>query len=157
MAFGYKSRLLSAAALCLISLSSPASAQEGGIPYHELDWMRAVLGNLQGSHVDPYSAHYTLPLGFTRTIQTWKIWGVDTTGYFTCGLVNSKNRMGGYVGDTAFIGVVHPDGAVDVTMDDPAMSGKQYGGNLLAKICTEKWQQGQLPPIDPSVRQALSG
>lgn len=156
MAAGYKSRLISLAAFCMVSASAPATAQQS-IPYHELDWMRAVLANLQASLVDPYSAHYTLSLGFTRTIQTWKIWGVDTTGYFTCGLVNSKNRMGGYVGDTVFIGVIHPNGSVEVTMDDPSTSAQRYGGNLLANICTEKWRQGQLPPIDPAVRQVLHG
>lgn len=126
-------------------------------PDQQMSLMRQVLASLQGSLVDPYSAHYLLPFGFTPTVQTWKIWGVDTTGYFTCGVVNSRNRMGGYAGNTVFIGVVHPDGSVETTMDDPTTSGQRYGGNLLERTCEEKRQQGQLPPINQTVQRALQG
>lgn len=119
--------------------------------------MRLVLANLQASLVDPYSAHINLPFGFTPTLSTWKIWGVDTTGYFTCGVVNARNRMGGYVGNTVFVGIVYADGSVETTMDNPSTAGQRYGGLLLQKTCDQKQRQGQLPPINPAVRQALFG
>lgn len=122
----------------------------------DLRWTRAVVSDLQGSLVDPYSAHLSLPFGFTPVLSKWKISGVDTTAYFTCGVVNLRNRMGGYVGNTVFIGIVYPNGTVETTMDDPTTAGQRYGGLLLSRICERKRQEGRLPAIDPAVKPALS-
>ena len=36
-------------------------------------------------------------------------------GYWTCGTVNAKNRMGGFTGRTYFVAIVGSDGAVKYT------------------------------------------
>ena len=144
----------------LIALAaSPSSAQvgsENAAADQELRWMRAVIQQLNASLIDPASAKVELPFGFTPTMMTWRIWGVETTGYFTCGMVNSKNRMGGYVGNTAFLAHISPQGQVTVTMDDPSTAGQRYGGLLILRICNEKRQQGSLPTIRSTTLAALS-
>lgn len=48
---------------------------------------------------DPYSAVYTFDFGPARASHT----GLGTTiGWFVCGTLNAKNRMGGYVGAKPF-------------------------------------------------------
>lgn len=60
---------------------------------------------------DPSSAQIEWPYGFT--MGTWKPFlKKRVTGYLTCGRVNAKNRMGGYVGSTAFVVVVEHSGSV---------------------------------------------
>ncbi|WBY16611.1 SHOCT domain-containing protein [Erythrobacteraceae bacterium WH01K] len=55
--------------------------------------------------IDPSSAIIEMPYGFV--FGEWKSWIAGThTGFITCGYVNAKNRMGGYVGQTAFVAVV---------------------------------------------------
>jgi hypothetical protein len=60
---------------------------------------------------DPSSAQIEWPYGFT--MGTWKpLLRKRISGYFTCGRVNAKNRMGGYVGSTAFVVVLDHSGSV---------------------------------------------
>ncbi|MBU7589198.1 MAG: SHOCT domain-containing protein [Sphingopyxis terrae] len=61
--------------------------------------------------IDPSSAQIDWPYGFTY--GTWKPFlRKRVSGYLTCGRVNAKNRMGGYVGSTAFVVVLDKSGAV---------------------------------------------
>lgn len=147
------------AATALTLVASPAAAQEtseNSAVEREVQWMRAVVQQLTATLVDPDSANVSLPFGFTNSIMTWRVWGVEMTGYFTCGVVNSRNRMGGYVGNTAFLGYISPEGKVTVTLDDPSTAGQRYGGLLIEKTCVEKRQQGYLPTIRPDTLAALS-
>jgi hypothetical protein len=66
------------------------------------------------------------------------------TGYFTCGTVNSRNRMGGYVGNTTFLAYIAPDGEVTTTLDS-------YKTPILGRICSE----GGLPPIRATTVSAI--
>jgi hypothetical protein len=60
---------------------------------------------------DPYSAQ----LGFAPLKFAWaKYSGI---GYFQCGVVNAKNRFGGYVGAEAFYVVIRNHQAVDSLID----------------------------------------
>lgn len=60
---------------------------------------------------DPSSAQIEWPYGFT--MGAWKpLLRKRISGYFTCGRVNAKNRMGGYVGSTAFVVVLDHSGKV---------------------------------------------
>jgi hypothetical protein len=60
---------------------------------------------------DPSSAQIEWPYGFTQ--GTWKpLLRKRISGYLTCGRVNAKNRMGGYVGATAFVVVLDASGNV---------------------------------------------
>lgn len=61
--------------------------------------------------VDPSSAQFEWPHGFTY--GTWKPFlKKRVTGYLTCGRVNARNRMGGYVGSNAFVVVLDASGRV---------------------------------------------
>jgi len=146
-------------ALVIALAATPTLAQNSAEPAaaeKEVRWMRAVIQQLNASLVDPASAQVQLPYGFTPTIMTWRIWGVEMTGYFTCGTVNSKNRMGGYVGSTAFLAYISPQGKVEVTLDNPSTAGQRYGSLLIQRTCNEKAQQGHLPSIRPTTLAAIS-
>ena len=60
---------------------------------------------------DPESARIEWPYGFLNGY--WKpLFQKKVEGYWTCGLINARNRMGGYVGAKSFVVVVSPDGIV---------------------------------------------
>ncbi|MDA8707963.1 SHOCT domain-containing protein [Hellea sp.] len=64
--------------------------------------------------IDPASASIEWPYEFTY--GTWKPFlGSKIEGYWSCGVVNAKNRMGGFTGRTFFIAVVGSDGTVKHT------------------------------------------
>lgn len=111
-------------------------------------WMQAVIHRLASTLVDPGSAQIVVQTGFSASPMTWKIWGQDVTGYFACGRVNAKNRMGGYTGFSTFIGIIGLDGSVETTIDDDQ-------NTLLARVCSEKRQQGLLPPVSPDLSRAI--
>jgi hypothetical protein len=61
--------------------------------------------------IDPDSARIEWPHGFL--FGSWgPLFQPRVEGYWTCGLINARNRMGGYVGATAFVVVVGPEGEV---------------------------------------------
>ncbi len=115
----------------------------------ELARMRAVIASLRSSLIDPESARITVSFGFTPRLATWTIWGVPTTGYFTCGTVNAKNGFGGYTGPKTFIGMIMPDGTPSATIDSDKSP-------LLGTICLQALQAGMLPVINADVLKALS-
>jgi hypothetical protein len=138
--------------------ASPLGAQEPPTDPDaalELQRMRAVIQELNSTLIDPGSAHINLPYGFTPMTR-WRVWGVEMTGFFTCGVVNSRNRMGGYVGKTAFLAHISPQGQVSVTMDNPSTAGQRYGGLMISRLCGEKLQQGQLPSPHPQTVAAFA-
>ena len=153
------------AALCLIALpaapvfakSEPLVGSNYGPPpdwahYRELG--EAALRNIL---TDPESARITWPNGYVKRGYTpWLHRRVY--GYSTCGMVNSRNRMGGYAGKTyfgvvidhdqvLFVGVGDTDGADFLSMacakanfPSPAemMMGKSTdGGNLRGVVLTD--------------------
>lgn len=90
----------------------PATAQEfvdlRGVAE---DYVRARL-------VDPESAQFSWPSNFMHG-ASWKPWiGRSIYGSMTCGIVNSRNRMGGYVGRTYFAIVIGDGGINWFEMDD---------------------------------------
>ena len=135
----------------LIAVAAPVAAQQsdtGSQPdpaaKREIEWMSAVTKQLTSSLIDPGSARITLPYGFTPQPTTWKVWGVDMKGYFTCGAVNSRNRMGGYVGETIFLAHISQQGQVTTTLDS-----SKYP--VLGRVCAA----GGLPPIRPTTVSAI--
>lgn len=107
--------------------AQPTQANNSGSS-REAVWRDAVVRHLQSSLIDPESARITAPFGFTPQLTTWKIWGVNETGYFTCGTVNSRNRFGGYVGSAVFVGIIRADGRVETTIDSDKYP-------ILSKLC----------------------
>lgn len=68
--------------------------------------------------VDPASAEFEWPYGFAE--GRWgNAFSKKIEGYLICGLVNARNRMGGYSGKSMFYAVVNYHNVVhDITMDD---------------------------------------
>ncbi|MEN1959090.1 SHOCT domain-containing protein [Luteimonas sp. MJ246] len=72
---------------------------------------RAAEQALRSRLIDPESARIEWPYGFLY--GSWKPpFQKKIDGYWTCGLVNARNRMGGYTGSTSFVAVVSSAGAV---------------------------------------------
>ena len=64
--------------------------------------------------IDPASASIEWPYEFTY--GSWKPFlSSRIEGYLSCGLVNAKNRMGGFTGRTYFVAIVGSDGVVKHT------------------------------------------
>ena len=127
----------------LVAFATPCAAQQqvtntplDQAAQRESEWMTVVVKRLTSSLIDPASARVSLPYGFTPGPTTWKVWGVNMTGFFTCGTVNSRNRMGGYVGETIFLAHIATNGEVTTTLDS-------YKTPILGRICAN----GALPPI----------
>lgn len=67
--------------------------------------------SLRARLIDPDSARIEWPYGFTY--GTWKpILSKRVEGYWTCGSINARNRMGGYTGSTSFVVVLDSNGFV---------------------------------------------
>ena len=102
---------------------------------------------IRGRLVDPDSAQFEWPHGFTY--GTWKPFlSKRVEGYWTCGRVNARNRMGGYTGSTAFV-VVMPDES-SVTFVDIGDATSKY--DLLQTQCEKSVHF--LPPAPPELTQA---
>lgn len=88
--------------------------------------------------IDPGSAQFEWPRGFA--FGSWKpFMAPRVEGYYTCGLVNARNRMGGYVGATSFVVVVSSRGQVLYSE-----MGTNTDFDILAAQCAQS--QSQLPP-----------
>jgi hypothetical protein len=62
--------------------------------------------------IDPGSAQFEWPYGFIY--GTWKPFlARRVSGYWTCGRVNARNRMGGYAGSAAFVVVLDDNGVAE--------------------------------------------
>jgi hypothetical protein len=85
-------------------------AYESGAP----DWAlfrRNAEAALREKLIDPESGRIEWPYGFTY--GTWKpLLGKRVDGYWSCGLINARNRMGGYTGSTYFVVVLDRNGLV---------------------------------------------
>lgn len=80
----------------------------------EPDWglfRRNAEAALIGRLIDPESARIEWPNGFM--LGSWRpLLARRIEGYWTCGLINARNRMGGYTGATSFVVVLSSDGQV---------------------------------------------
>ena len=93
--------------------------------------------------IDPDSARIEWPFGFLS--GSWKPpFQKRIDGYWTCGLVNAKNRMGGYTGRTSFVAVVSPSGIVQYV---ELGTGRDF--DLLSSQCANSIKL--LPPAPPSL------
>ena len=72
----------------------------------EPDWgamKKAAEDDILARLVDPDSAKFDWRYGFVLGVWSPKWARTSTRGYFTCGTVNSRNRMGGYGGPSSFV------------------------------------------------------
>lgn len=91
--------------------------------------------------VDPESARFEWPYGFM--LGDWKpLFQKRVEGWVTCGLVNSRNRMGGFAGRAWFAVVVEP-GPRPTTKYVEIATGRDLD---LTRIACEKTQASLPPP-----------
>jgi hypothetical protein len=70
-------------------------------------------------------------------------------GYWSCGLINARNRMGGYTGSTAFVVVLDPAGYVKY-----AEIGESKDFDLLTATCSNSVKHLPPPPRELLASQA---
>jgi len=76
------------------------NAYYGEMPYNYNEQIKNRIGN---KLIDPYSAYYNIRYpkkGHTKKSLIFNT--KESFGWVVCGTVNSKNRLGGYVGDIPF-------------------------------------------------------
>ncbi len=99
--------------------------------------------------IDPESARIEFPYGFMS--GTWKpLFQKRIEGYWTCGRVNAKNRMGGYTGSTSFVVVLSPSAAIEYV---ELGTGKDF--DLLSGQCANSVKL--LPPAPAEFSSSSSG
>ena len=89
--------------------------------------------------VDPDSAKITWVGGFYKGFVKPFVSGRHD-GYVACGRVNSRNRMGGYVGAQAFLVVIDYDRVLDLEIAHSAT-------DQITGICVGAIHQGLFPPL----------
>ena len=91
--------------------------------------------------IDPESARFEWPLGYRQS--GWKPPLARTRhGYTTCGYVNSRNRVGGYVGRTAFVVVIDHDRVVHADV------ANNSDLDFVRMGCAESARRGMFPPSE---------
>jgi len=108
--------LVSALFLGLAACATPATPEnsaridEFSDPPTRAEYFRAAEEAIRMQLIDPRAAIFYWPNSVMRT--TWQVpFGPRYSGYVTCGLVNSRNRFGGYVGNTPTL-VIYNHGRV---------------------------------------------
>lgn len=115
------------------------------------DWLlfrRNSESTIRGKLIDPDSARiqwtHGFLLGYWRPFLSRRI-----EGYWTCGLINARNRMGGYTGSTAFVVVLSPEGQVLYSE-----IGTASDTDVLTSACINSAKH--LPPAPPELTGQLS-
>lgn len=125
----------------LVSLTRQWPGDEHAFERSEPDWTlfrRNAEAALIGRLIDPDSARIEWPNGFT--LGTWRpLLARRIEGYWTCGLINARNRMGGYTGATSFVVVLSAEGQV---LYSEVGTGRDY--DLLSSQCARS--ANLLPP-----------
>ena len=98
----------------LVALTKKWPGDEQAFEKTMPDWTkfrRAAEYSIKAKLIDPDSAKIDWPRGFI--FGTWKPFlGKRHEGYWTCGNVNARNRMGGFAGTTSFVVVLDSSGSV---------------------------------------------
>ena len=97
---------------------------------------------------DPGSASFEWPYGFSY--GSWKpLMQSRIEGWWTCGRINAKNRMGGYVGSRYFVVVMNDDGQARY---NETGSGADF--DILSSQCANS--VSSLPPAPREFYEAAS-
>ena len=102
----------------LAAPSPPTAADFGPAPTFQ-DAVRLGEAELRARLIDPDSAHVEWPYNFISG-SLKSMFSKRRAGFFTCGRVNAKNRMGGYTGQSWFL-IIENSGIVtelDIGGDD---------------------------------------
>lgn len=111
--------------------------------------------------IDPESARIEWPYGFL--LGYWQPFlSKKIEGYWTCGLVNARNRMGGYTGSSYFVVVLDPEAAVRYvelgeSKDFDFLTSQCKGSvDLLPRPPAEMMARGSsAPPLSSSLADEL--
>jgi PDZ domain len=118
-------------------------------------WEKAVeLGNqaILDRLIDPDSAKIEWP--YYLVAGSFKgLFSKKQTGYWTCGLVNSKNRMGGYTGKSYFLIMFKNDTVVDL---DIGTNGQIDTASVTCENSIKKNQLIPIPKVEPKSTQLQS-
>ena len=104
-------------------------------------WERAVPlaeAALRSNLIDPQSAQIEWPYNFVRGTLKPLI-GRRRTGWYTCGWVNAKNRMGGYTGRVWFLVMINSGAVTEVDI------GSVDGIDPASATCPDLVKKGMLP------------
>lgn len=127
----------------LVALTRKWPGDETLFAKSEPDWAlfrRNAEQSLRGRLIDPDSARIEWPRGFTY--GAWKpLLSKRIEGYWTCGLINARNRMGGYTGSTAFVVVMGQDGS---TLFADMGSGRDF--DIVSSQCANSVKALPAPP-----------
>jgi hypothetical protein len=105
--------------------------------------------SLRARLIDPESALVEWPYGFLY--GSWKPFlSKRIAGYWTCGSVNARNRLGGYTGRSSFVVVLDPAGSVQYVD-----IGESDDFDILTGQCNNS--VAMLPPPPPELSGSTSG
>lgn len=128
---------------CVLATSATAKSRDvsvdpGPAPASFEEFQRLATPVLLSGFFDPSAAQITWDRGLASGY--WKpIFSKKIPGWFTCGLVNGKNRFGGYVGAVRFV-AVYNQGRIVYT--DVGQSGSF---DLVGMGCQKAISDGLLP------------
>jgi hypothetical protein len=104
--------------------------------------------------IDPDSARIEWPAGFTH--GTWQPMFSKKLieGYWTCGWINARNRMGGYTGRAAFVVVLDASGQIKFLEIGDAGKDNVINVDYLFRACSNSAKA--LPPPPNELTQTVS-
>jgi hypothetical protein len=141
------------ALLPFLVLSTAASRQQAPIdPGPAPTWQDGVSlteASLKATLIDPDSAHIEWPYDFTGgTLKA--MFGKTRPGWFTCGRVNAKNRMGGYTGRSWFLVEIYQGAVTQLDIGN----GDQI--DVASVECEQLLKKGMLRPAPTSAGVSTS-
>jgi len=136
-------KLIVASSFLLIAASPPPTEAEIGPQPTFTDAVAMTEQAIRTRLIDPESARIEWPYGFAGGSLKAML-GKRRAGWFTCGLVNAKNRMGGYTGQSYFEVLIH-NGVIEFL--DIGEAGQDI--DLVALSCEKMLKDGLLPPAPP--------
>ncbi len=149
-----KRAITAALAAALATSSLPVSAKQSapehlyGPPPTWAQYRQIAEADLRTRLIDPESARFSWLGGYYKGGFKSLMWGT-AAGYFACGTVNARNRMGGYAGQVTFIVAVDYDLVVFAQVDKGA-SGFAHDR------CSQLLRDGTLPPVPQETASTVS-
>lgn len=126
---------------------APTAPLDAGTRPTQEDSMRIGEQAIRQRMLDPEAAKIEWPYLFTSGTLS-SMFGKPTAGFWTCGLINGKNRYGGYSGQTWFLIMIN-DGVVnslDIGTPGEISSATASCPDLLKKGLLKPYA-GSAPPV----------